>query len=91
MNKALLAYVEKLETRYLRTAPPLGRVVYDDRVHVVENALGLHVTTTRAHRARLHNRREVRVASLLEDAPPDFLRMGGGPRARVHEARRERP
>lgn len=74
-NKALYAYVQDLKSRHMRTAPPLGRVSYDERMHVVENALGLHVTTTRAHGAKLRSRREVRVASFLEDAPPEFLRM----------------
>lgn len=74
-NKALYAYVQDLKARYLRTAPPLARVSYEDRMHVVENALGLHVTTTRTHGAKLRNRREVRVAGVLKDAPPEFLRM----------------
>lgn len=74
-NKALYAYVQELKARYLRTAPPLGRVLYEDRMQVVENALGLQVTSTRVQGAKLRSRRELRVASLLKDAPPEFLRM----------------
>ena len=74
-NKALYAYAQELKARYLRTARPLTRVFYEERMHVVENALGLHVTTTRVQGSKLRNRREVRVASVLKDAPPEFLRM----------------
>jgi len=74
-NRALTTYVQELKARYLKTSPPLGSVLYDDRLHVVHNALGLHVTSTRVQGAKLRKRRELRVAGLFKDAPADFLRM----------------
>ena len=74
-NRALTAYVQGLKARYLRTSPPLGSVLFDDRLHVVHNALGLHVTATRVQGAKLRKRRELRVAGLFKDTPADFLRM----------------
>lgn len=74
-NKALGAYVQELKARYLKTSAPLGSVLYDDRLHVVHNALGLHVTSTRVQGAKLRKRRELRVAGLFKDTPADFLRM----------------
>ncbi|MCB9914046.1 MAG: M48 family metallopeptidase [Planctomycetes bacterium] len=73
-NKALFAYAQELKARWMRTAPPLGKVLYDDKLHVVHNALGLHVTATRAHGAKLVKKRELRVASVFKDAPAAFLR-----------------
>lgn len=74
-NKELNAYVQQLKARFMRTAPPLIGVRYDDRLHLAHNALGLHTTTTRVQGAALRKRREMRVASLFKDAPADFLRM----------------
>ena len=74
-NKALHAYVQALKAKSLKTAPPLGKVLYDDRLHVVHNALGLHVTSTRTHGSHVRKLREVRIASLFKDAPPQFLSM----------------
>jgi len=73
-NKDLASYVQELKARYLRTAPPLSRVLYDPKLHVIHNALGLHTTKARAHGARIHTRREVRIAGLLREGPPEFLR-----------------
>jgi len=74
-NRDLHDYVQALKARHLRTAPPLGKVLYDDRLRVVENALGLHTTATVAHGRRVHKRRELRVAGLFRDVAPELLRM----------------
>lgn len=74
-NKALQRYVQEIKAQRMRTAPPLGQVLFDDRLHVVHGALGLHTTTTRAHGARLRKRREVRIAGLFKETPPEFLHM----------------
>ena len=74
-NKTLTTYVQELKARHMRTAAPLGQVLFDDRLHVVHKALGLHTTTTRAHGKKLKKRREVRVASLFKNTPAAFLRM----------------
>jgi predicted metal-dependent hydrolase len=74
-SKELYGYVQELKARHMRTAPPLGKVFYDDKLHVIHNALGLHATTTRAHGSKLKKRRELRVASRFKDAPAAFLRM----------------
>ena len=74
-NKALRTYVQELKARHMRKAPPLIAVRYDDRLHVARNALGLHTTRTLVQGAALRKRRELRIASLFKDAPPEFLRM----------------
>ena len=74
-NKALHTYVQELKSRHMRKAPPLIGVRYDDRLHVAHNALGIHMTRTLVQGAALRKRREMRVASLFKETPPEFLRM----------------
>lgn len=74
-SRALHDYVHELKARYLKKAPPLRRVLYDDSLQVVEGALGLHVTRRQVQGSKLRTRRELRVAGLFQDAPADFLRM----------------
>ena len=74
-SKELSAYVQELKAAHMRTAPPLGRVLFDDRLLLTENALGLHTTSTRVQGSKLRKRREVRVASLFKEVAPQFLRM----------------
>ena len=72
---ALYGYVMQIRGRYLRSADPLSRVAYDNRLHVVRNALGMHTTVSRVQGGRLKAKREIRVASLFKEAPAPFLKM----------------
>jgi len=74
-SKDLKRYVMELKQRTMRTAPPLGAVLFDARLHAIHGALGLNTTTTLAHGGKLRKRREVRIASLFKETPPEFLRM----------------
>lgn len=74
-DKALYAYVDALRQRHLRNAPQLARVHYDSKLDVIQNALGLHTRSVRAHGGQLKARREIRIASLFRDTPPEFLDM----------------
>ena len=74
-SKDLRQFVGELKAKCMRTAPPLGRVAFDDRLHAIHGALGVHTTTTRVQGTKLRKRREVRIASLFKDTPPEFLRM----------------
>ena len=74
-DRALLDYVAALKSRYLRNAEPLAKVAYDNRLHVVHNALGTHTTVSRVQGTRLKAKREIRVASVFTQAPAPFLKM----------------
>ena len=71
----LYDYVQALKERHMRKAVPLGKVLYDGKLHVVQHALGTHTTRSRVQGSRLVTRREIRIASLFRDAPADFLKM----------------
>jgi UTP pyrophosphatase len=64
-----------MKNRYLRSAPPLAKVVYDSKLQVVKQALGTHTTISRNHGGKLKASREIRIASVFRDAPAPFLEM----------------
>jgi len=74
-DRALGDYVGELKARHLRSTPPLSQVAYDNHLRVLRNALGTHTAVSRVQGSRLKAKREIRVASLFQDAPAAFLRM----------------
>ncbi|NUU66870.1 M48 family metallopeptidase [Enterobacteriaceae bacterium BIT-l23] len=74
-DKALWDYVQQIKNRYLRSAPPISRVMYDNKIHVMKHALGLHSAISRVQGGKLKAKAEIRVATLFRNAPEPFLRM----------------
>jgi UTP pyrophosphatase len=74
-DRALYDYVGDLKRRFMRSAPPLSRVAYDDRLQIIRQALGTHTAVSRVQGAQLKAKREIRVAGVFRDAPAAFLRM----------------
>jgi len=74
-DRALFAYVQALKQDYLKGAQPLSKVLFDNKLQVVKNALGTHTTVSRVQGSRLLSKREIRIASLFKDTPIEFLRM----------------
>ena len=72
---ALYDYTTALKQRHLRSAPPLSKVVYDNRLHVIQNALGTHSTITRVQGSNLKAKREIRIAGMFRTLPAEFLKM----------------
>ncbi len=74
-DKALFRYTLDLKDRYMRKSGPLEKVVYDNKLHVVRDALGLHTAISRVQGGRLKASREIRIATVFRDAPAEFLKM----------------
>jgi len=74
-DRALYDYVAALKAEFLRSAEPLAKVAYDNRLQVVRQALGTHTTVSRVQGTKLKAKREIRVASVFKDAPAPFLKM----------------
>ena len=72
---ALVEFVAALKREFMRSAPPLAKVAYDARLHIVRNALGTHTAVSRVQGNQLKAKREIRVASLFKEAPAPFLKM----------------
>lgn len=74
-NAALGAYVQDLKRTHMKKARPLGKIRFSDRITVLHDALGLHTYAVRVQGNKLKRKNELRVASLFQDLPPEFLRM----------------
>jgi predicted metal-dependent hydrolase len=74
-DKALYDYVLEIKNEYLRNAGQLSKVVFDSKLHVIKNALGTHTSISRVQGANLKAKREIRVATVFKEMPPEFLRM----------------
>lgn len=74
-DRALYDYVMELKSRHLRGADPLSKVAYDNKLHVIAQALGTHTAVSRVQGSKLKAKREIRIASLFKEAPAEFLRM----------------
>ena len=74
-DKALYAYTMELKQQYLRNAPGIDKVLYDSKLDVVRNALGLHTAVSRVQGGKLKAKKEIRVAALFREAAPEFLQM----------------
>jgi len=74
-DKALYAYVLELKQQYLRNAPAIDKVLFDNRLDLTHRALGLHTAVSRVQGGKLKAKKEIRIAALFKDAAPEFLKM----------------
>ncbi|HET7792249.1 MAG TPA: YgjP-like metallopeptidase domain-containing protein [Rhizobacter sp.] len=74
-DRALYDYTVALRNRFLRNAEPLSKVVFDNKLKVIQQALGTHTAVSRVQGNQLKAKREIRVASLFKETPPEFLKM----------------
>jgi predicted metal-dependent hydrolase len=74
-DKALYDYVMEFKQRYMRNASPISKVAYDNKLKVIQHALGTHTAVSRVQGGKLKAKHEIRVASLFKEAPAEFLRM----------------
>jgi predicted metal-dependent hydrolase len=74
-DKALYDYVQELKAEYLRNVSQVSKVAFDSKLQVLKNALGTHTAISRVQGGKLKAKREIRVASIFREMPPEFLRM----------------
>jgi len=74
-DKALYGYTLELKQEYLRNAPAIDKVLYDNRLDLTHRALGLHTAISRVQGGKLKAKKEIRVAALFREAAPEFLNM----------------
>ena len=74
-DKALYQYTTELKNRHLRNADAVNKVLFDSKIHVVRNALGLHTSISRVQGGKLAAKHEIRVAAMFKQVPDEFLRM----------------
>lgn len=74
-DRALFDQVQTLRSRHLRGGDPVHKVCYDSKLQVIQHALGTHTRRTQVQGSQLKARREIRIATVFRDAPPEFLDM----------------
>lgn len=74
-DKALYDYVQEIKNTHLRNAGQLSKVAFDSTLHVIKNALGTHTRIARVQGVKLKAKREIRIATVFREMPPQFLRM----------------
>jgi len=73
-NKILYRYTMEIKNTYLRKSGPLSKVIFDEKISLSHQALGLHTYISRPHGNRLKAKNEIRISSLLKNAPEGMLR-----------------
>jgi len=74
-DKALYEYTMALKNEYLKKSQPLSKVIYDSKIHIIHDALGLHTYVCRVQGAKIKSKNEIRVGSIFKNTPLEFLRM----------------
>jgi predicted metal-dependent hydrolase len=74
-DMALREYVMRLKNQYIKKSQPLSKIVFDKKIHVVNNALGLHSFVSRVQGGKLKSKNEIRISTLFQNTPIEFLNM----------------
>ena len=74
-DKSLYEYTLGFKNSYIKKSAPLSKVIYDGKIHVINNALGMHTFASRVQGSKLKSKNEIRVASMFKNTPEPFLRM----------------
>lgn len=74
-EQALFNYAIAIKNQYMKKGSPINKVVYDGKIHLINNALGLHSFISRSHGGKLKAKNEIRIANIFKNAPEPLLRM----------------
>lgn len=74
-DKDLYTYVLDLKNEHIKNADGIAKVAYDNKLHVIKNALGTHTYISRIQGGKLKAKHEIRIATLFKTAPAEFLNM----------------
>lgn len=74
-EKALFEYTMAIKNQYMKKTALLSKVVYDSKIHLINNALGLHTYVSKVHGNKIKSKNEIRIASMFKNAPEPLLRM----------------
>jgi len=74
-DKALRVFAMNIKNNYLKSTGPLSQVKFDDKIHIINNALGLHTYASRVQGNKIKSKNEIRIGSLFKKSPEPFLQM----------------
>ena len=73
-DKNLYVYVNDLKNQYFKKHQ-LSKIIYDSKIDVINNALGMHTFISRVQGNKLKAKNEIRISSMFKKAPEAFLEM----------------
>ncbi|MDF7807877.1 M48 family metallopeptidase [Pontiellaceae bacterium B12219] len=74
-DAALRDYTFALKNQYMKKSPPISKVVYDNKIHVIHGALGTHSYVARNQGGKLKRKNEIRIATVFKNVPEALLNM----------------
>lgn len=74
-DKALYDYTIAIKNQYLRKSQPLSKVIFDDKISLKHQALGLHSYVARKQGSKIKAKNEIRISSRLKRVQEGLLRM----------------
>ena len=74
-DKSLYDFTLTIKNRFMRKSSTISKVVYDKKIHVINNSLGLHSYVNRAHGSKIKSKNEIRISDIFRNAPEELLRM----------------
>lgn len=74
-DNELREYVMNLKNQHMKKSSPLSKVIYDSKIHVVHNALGLHSYVSRNQGGKLKAKNELRVSAMFKKSSEALLNM----------------
>lgn len=74
-DKALYSYIQDIKNVYIKKSQPLSKITFDNKINVIQNALGMHTFISRVQGNKLKAKNEIRISSIFKNAPEEFLEM----------------
>ena len=74
-EKALYAYTMQIKQQFMKKSGPLSKVIFDPKISVTNQALGLHSFVSRVQGKKLKAKNEIRIASVFRKIPEPLLRV----------------
>lgn len=74
-DKLLYDFTIELKNNYLKKSLPLSKVVYDGKINVINDALGMHTFISRVQGGKLKSKNEIKVSTIFKNVPKEFLKM----------------
>ena len=71
----LREFVLALKNQHMKKSSPLSKIIYDTKIHVVHNALGLHSYVSRKQGGKLKAKNELRVSAIFKKSSEALLHM----------------
>ena len=71
----LREYVLALKNQHMKKSSPLSKIIYDSKIHAVNNALGLHSYISRKQGSKLKAKNELRVSAEFKKTSEALLNM----------------